>query len=67
MPNKLNQISKCEAKMMDKINNSRFTVEKRSAIVIDKKIQFNKDYSTVHKRSTEVSEETKAILKEKVS
>lgn len=67
MPNKLNRISECEAKMLDKINSSRFTAEKRNTIVIDNKVQFNKDITTVHKKSTEVSEEMKANMKEKVN
>jgi len=65
IPEKLNRLSKCEEKMLAKINNSLFSNQKRTIYVNDE-VQFIKN-NVSHEKHNLISEEIQLKIKNEVN
>lgn len=66
---KLNCMSECEEKMLNKVNNARFIIKKRNKIFVKSEVQFISNYTAPdkHKKLTDatkmnMAEEVKNII-----
>lgn len=66
-PDRLNLMSECEEKMFNKVNNSRYLLQKYKTVSVKNVTRNTKDHSLTHERRSIINEETKLNLKEKVN
>lgn len=64
--NKLTRMSKCEEKMLNKVNSTRFVLKKHKTIFVKDEVKFIKD-SLIPERRNTISENNKLFLKKEVN
>lgn len=65
--NNLNHVSKCEEKMIDKLNSSRFILRERTTVSLKNGVNFTKDADVVNESHYEINDELKLEMQKEVN
>lgn len=65
--NNINYVSKCEEKIVDKLNSSRFILRKRHTVSFKNGVKFTNDACIAHENYYDINDKLKLDLQKKVN